>query len=176
MTIFETRTERLLVLIEQFKLSLKAGDSIENTIKKSAVFYTELDFLNELADKIKNGVSIEEGVQSQLKKETSGRTKSFLGTLTAKELTAQKLEELRLKIAEERKSEFERLISVGGKIGLIAAIILVPVVVNFMSSLSEAFAAAGIEVAVSETTKTIIMVAGAAIISYILFSKRRQNG
>ena len=97
MTIFETRTGRILLLIEQLKLNLKSRDSIENTVKKSAVFYKEFDFLNELDEKIKSGMSIEESVSSQTEKESSDNVKQFLNSLTAKELAVHKLEKLKIK-------------------------------------------------------------------------------
>ncbi|MBW3023167.1 hypothetical protein KY308_03620, partial [Candidatus Woesearchaeota archaeon] len=86
MGILETRKNRILLLIEQFKLGLKVQEGVEEIIKKSAVFYPELGFLDSLANKTSQGVALEDNLRDQISKEKSNNVKSFLEALTAKEL------------------------------------------------------------------------------------------
>jgi len=174
MSILETSSDRLLLLIEQFRLSLKSKDTIESTIKKTAVFNREFDFLQEIDERGKTA-GLDDNIRQQLEKESSKNVKAFLSALTARELAAQKLEELKVSMINEKKAEFDRLLSVGAKIGWIAAIMMIPLFISFFSSLSEVFAVAGIELTVSETTKVIVTIGCAVLISYFLFSKRRRK-
>jgi len=176
MTILETRTDRLLLLIEQLKTSIRAKDSIENSVKKSADLYSEFNFLAGLSKKISQGAGLEQSVQEQIKEEKSGNIKIFLEALTAKELASQKLEELRIKITEEKKAESEKLLSIGTRIGMIAGVMFIPLLINYFSSLTEVFQIADINFTISDATKSVITIGCALIITYMMFSRRRKDG
>ncbi|MEM4336845.1 MAG: hypothetical protein QXG86_02460 [Candidatus Woesearchaeota archaeon] len=175
MSLLESKTERFILLIEQFKLNILGGDSVENAIKKSAIFNKEFNFLDELEAKINSGMPLEESVNQLMEKEKSENVKSFLKCLIAKELVAQKLEELRVNIINTNRTEFEKIVSVSTKIGTIVGIIFIPLVLYFISSLAEVFEVIEIKFTITESTKIIVTLGCAAIISYLMFSKRRKN-
>ena len=134
MPFYEDSGNRLIVLIEQLKLSFLSGRSMEETIKYFSS-KSGFPFLNQLDYKITNqGKQLSDALQEQSGVE-SGRIKKVLEALGAGNFASQKLDELRDGILNEKKENFALVsASIVTKIGWLAFFAIIPMGIYFRPS------------------------------------------
>jgi len=176
MPFYEDSGNRLIVLIEQLKLSILSR-SVEETIKYFAS-KSGFPFLNQLDYKITSqGKKLSDALQEQSGVE-SGRIKKVLEALGAGNFASQKLDELRDGILKEKKENFAWVsASIVTKIGWLAFFAIIPMAIYFLSTMAGIFQSIGMsELVVSESIKVIVILVCAILFIVLLFSKRLKNG
>ncbi len=170
---FSNPQERFILLIEQFRVSLISGLSIDSTIKK---FSGEFSFLSGVQAKIGTGQQLSDALQNQVNEE-HGKIKNFLQALGAGDFAAQKLDELRDSLLKEKSESFENISSsMTSKLGWLSFFAIIPLGVYLMANLAEIFNAAELgTIAVNDSVKILSMMVCAIIFMAVLFMKRVKN-
>ena len=178
MVFYDDKKNRFIFLIEQIRLSLLSGITLEGTVKYISPRFDEFQFLNDVSKKVNEGKTLDQAIEEQLQNEVSHTKKDFLNALKAGDFAAEKLAELREKILNGRKQDFEALSSsLMKKIGILAMITLIPVGVYFMTSISEILASVGLfDFQVTDNLKIGVILVCAIAFIIILYMKRLKNG
>lgn len=177
MSFYEDSGNRLVILIEQMKLSILSGKSTEETIKYFSS-RPEFPFLAQISYKMTTqGKQLGDALQEQSGVE-SGRTKKIIEALGAGNFASQKLDELRDGILNEKKENFAWVsASIMTKIGWLAFFAIIPVGIYFLSTMAGIFQSIGMsELVISEPIKVAAMAVCAILFMVFLFSKRLKNG
>ncbi len=178
MVFYEDERNRFILLIEQIRLTLFSGITVEGTVKYLAPRFDEFTFLKDVSKRVQEGKELYQAIDEELQREASPDKKEFLNALKAGDFAAEKLGELREKILKNRKEDFEKVSSsLMKKIGILALVTLIPVGVYFMTSISEILASVGLfDFQITDSIKMGVIFVCAIAFIIILYMKRLKNG
>lgn len=170
---------RFIFLIEQLRASIISGISIEDSIKFISPRFSDYFFLNEIVEELnKNEKELSKILVEKIEKELDPDKKQFLESLNAGDFAKDKLAELQDNMLKKRNDNYETVASsITTKLGWLAFLSLIPVIIYFASGLTEVFKSVGFgDYVITNPMKIGIMAVCLVLFAIFIASKRMKNG